>query len=79
MRTTIEIPEKLRAELLRIAGKRGMKGFSLIIQEALEQYLSFENDRNEKTKHALLAKGALKDTGGAFEERVKELRKTWRS
>ncbi|MCH7921306.1 MAG: ribbon-helix-helix protein, CopG family [Planctomycetes bacterium] len=37
MRTTIEMSDHLRAELLQLAAKRGLKGFSQIVEEAISQ------------------------------------------
>lgn len=39
MRTTIELDDELRAALLSLAAKRGMRGYSSLVQEALAQYL----------------------------------------
>jgi predicted DNA-binding protein len=39
MRTTIEIPDDQRARLLELAARRGEKGFSALVREALELYL----------------------------------------
>jgi len=39
VRTTIEIKPGHRARLLEVAARRGEKGFSSVIAEALESYL----------------------------------------
>ena len=39
MRTTIEIKPEHRAKLLELAARRGQKGFSQLIAEALEAFL----------------------------------------
>ena len=39
MRTTIELTDELRAALLSLAGKRGLRGYSSLVQEALAQYM----------------------------------------
>ena len=39
MRTTVEITDAQRAELLKLAAQRGEKGFSAVIREALDLYL----------------------------------------
>lgn len=39
MRTTIELSDAQRSDLLALAGRRGLRGYSLLIQEALAQYL----------------------------------------
>ncbi|MDZ4696246.1 MAG: hypothetical protein SGI86_13955 [Deltaproteobacteria bacterium] len=39
MRTTIELADGQRTRLVELAARRGEKGFSRIIQEALEDFL----------------------------------------
>ena len=39
MRTTVEITSAQRARLLALAARRGDKGFSRLVQEALDAYL----------------------------------------
>ena len=79
MRTTIELPKDQRAELLKLAAKRGMKGFSQIIQEALNEYLIRQNSREDLVRAAMGLKGTV--TGklaDEFEERIKAIRSDWR-
>ena len=40
MRTTIELTDEQRAALLAKAARRGMRGYSQLVQEALARYLS---------------------------------------
>lgn len=40
MRTTIELPDEQRAKLLELAARRGEKGFSKLVQEAVAEYLA---------------------------------------
>ena len=39
MRTTIELTDEQRSRLLALAGKRRLRGYSSLVQEALAQYL----------------------------------------
>lgn len=39
MRTSIELTDEQRAALLTLAGRRGLRGYSSLVQEALAQYL----------------------------------------
>lgn len=39
MRTTIELTDEQRSALLALAGRRGLRGYSSLVQEALAQYL----------------------------------------
>jgi hypothetical protein len=79
MRTTIEITDEQRAELLRLAASRRLKGFSQIVQEALDEYLRRQGGRDREIATALTLKGAL--TAGEadeFRERVNRIRENWR-
>ena len=79
MRTTIEIPDHFRAKLLEIAARRGVKGFSAIVQEAIEKYLEEKEPHNDKITQALSVLGTLKEhEADAIETSIKELRKKWR-
>ncbi len=79
MRTTIEITEAQRAELLKIAGSRGEKGFSSVVREALDLYLRTHASRKDAVRAALGVRGAL--TGADGEElaaEVEAIRRNWR-
>jgi hypothetical protein len=79
MRTTIELTETQRAELLRIAAQRGMKGFSPLVQEALDAYLEKEASRHSLIQAALSLKGSFSEIeADEFEDRTKSIRKNWR-
>lgn len=79
MRTTVEITEDQRAELLRLAARRGLKGFSGLIQEALDHYLSQQGRRDGAIEAALALKGSLTDReADDLAERVSKIRETWR-
>ena len=60
MRTTIEIKPEHRAKLLALAARRGSKGFSELVAEALDVYLELEFDRTAHRKGAALLKGTLR-------------------
>ncbi len=78
MRTTIELPDEQRAQLLEIAARRGEKGFSGIIQEALDLYLRSPQNSNA-IEQALKSKGKFsEDEADALEASVRELREHWR-
>jgi hypothetical protein len=79
MRTTIEITDVQRAELLSLAAQRGMKGFSSLVHEALEEYLSRQGGKKQEIITALSLRGCLKGKeAAAFEERAASLRELWR-
>ena len=71
--------DELRAKLLSIAARRGIKGFSKIVEEALESYLELELSKNERIEKALAAKGSLdEDDAERLLDVSAELRKSWR-
>jgi hypothetical protein len=79
MRTTIEITDKQRGRLLELAARRGEKGFSRLVQEALDTYLAENLDHRERIKDALAALGSLSERAATgLEESVRELRSSWR-
>ena len=79
MRTTVEISNAVRAKLLSLAAKRGMKGFSAIVEDALEQYLRRDEAQAELLKKARAAKGSLDDAEVQhMRKTVSALRRKWR-
>ena len=79
MRTTIEIRDDLRAALLELAAKRGEKGFSRLVGEAIEAYLEAQHRRDEGRRRALQTKGAMSaEEAQELRDRATEIRETWR-
>lgn len=79
MRTTVEIKDDLRAKLLSLAAKRKLKGFSSLVEEALESYLGHDNSKEQRIERALAVKGSLTDEDAdAMNAVVSELRSKWR-
>lgn len=79
MRTTIDITEAQRGELLKIAGSRGEKGFSSVVREAVDLYLRVHAGRKDAVRAALGVRGALAgEDGEDFDAAVAAIRRTWR-
>ncbi len=79
MRTTIELRDEYRARLLEIAARRGEKGFSGIVEDALEAYLAEEEAMEEARRRALSMRGALSDEDAdALRAEARHLRESWR-
>lgn len=81
MRTTIEIADDKLRSLREIAARRGEKGYSKIIDEALEAYLA-GRDADQSDARAALAE-ELEGAWGAdkaeeVRRRVAESRTEWR-
>ncbi len=78
MRTTIELSEAHRAALLRLAAERGDKGFSRVLGEAVEAYLSNLGLADGRAG-ALRLRGILSaEDARELEDRVRALRESWR-
>ena len=79
MRTTVDISPEQRARLLELAARRGEKGFSKLVQQALDAYLRSQAGEEEKRRRALMLKGAL-ESGEAERLRAatREIRGSWR-
>jgi metal-responsive CopG/Arc/MetJ family transcriptional regulator len=79
MRTTIELPDNQRARLLDLAARRGEKGFSRLIQEAVERLLTDHDSRKARTDVALALKGSMgAKAADDLAESVTRIRSTWR-
>jgi len=79
MRTTVEITDEQRARLLELAARRGEKGFSKLVQEALDQYIDELEEHDRRVQDALSVLGKLDEkTARALEGTIEHLRKRWR-
>jgi predicted transcriptional regulator len=79
MRTTVEIKDEHRSKLLQYAARRGEKGFSRIVGEALDLYFERQKDRQEKVRRALGALGSLSEADARdLRDEANRLRDSWR-
>lgn len=79
MRTTVEIPDEYCAKLLELAVRRGEKGFSGLVQEAVAKYLAEAERREDTVREAQQVIGKLTEAEArALEEGVRTLRDPWR-
>lgn len=79
MRTTIELPNRQRSRLLALSAERGERGFSRIVQEALDRYFDESAARAERVREALRMAGAMpKREADILREHVRGLRYGWR-
>lgn len=79
MRTTIDITDEQRSKLLEIAGKRGEKDLSPLVQEAVDLYLRRFSSGDEAVDEALQAIGSLsRASADRLEESVHDVRRRWR-
>jgi predicted transcriptional regulator len=79
MRTTVEIKDEQRARLQELAARRGLKGFSSILEEAIELYLQGMPAEEDRRKKALALRGALSTAeADRLLESTRLLRRSWR-
>jgi predicted transcriptional regulator len=79
MRTTVEITDEQRSKLLEAAARRGEKGFSSIIQEALDHYFEAAFERRERVERGLRVLGSLEGpVADRLEKDARQLRRSWR-
>jgi hypothetical protein len=79
MRITVELKPEHRSRLLAMAARRGDKGFSGVLREALDTYLDAQTESEHRRRKALALQGSLK-AGEAkkLREWAAALRKDWR-
>lgn len=79
MRTTVEIKAEHRARLLQLAARRGEKGFSRIIAEAIEAYLAELDSLELVRRRALTLCGRLsKKEADRLRSDTAKIRQSWR-
>ncbi len=77
MRTTVEIRDDQHAALAALASRRGVRGFSRLVEEAIDLYLA--EQRRDRLDEALSLEGALSDEQAQeLERRIAEAWATWR-
>ncbi len=84
MRTTIEISDDTLRKLRELAARRGEKGYSRIIEEALAAYfggsLGGPADRRTREERLLALEGSISDEEAEeMKERIRESRRQWRT
>jgi len=78
MRTTVEITSVQHEALNALAKRRGLRGFSQLVQEALDVYLQGLGD--SETKLLLSLEGSLNEQQEAeMRSRIEDARAAWRA
>ena len=79
MRTTVEITREHRAALITIAAQRSQKGFSRVLEEAIESYLGGEKERVQRRQELRALAGSLSESEAAeLRHTTHQLRESWR-
>ena len=78
MRTTVEITAEQHRALSAIAQRRGVRGFSVLVQEALDGYLA--NLNTDEVELLLGLEGvATESDAREMRSRIKDTRSKWRA
>jgi hypothetical protein len=76
---TVEMKPQHRSALLALAARRGEKGFSSVLAEAIEEYLNEERTRVQRRKEVLSLAGSLSaDEAKSLRSTATSLRENWR-
>jgi hypothetical protein len=79
MRTTVEITDAQRAGLLELAARRGEKGFSRLVQEAVDRLLADERAGKGRVEAALALEGSMTaEAADGLTASIARLRRSWR-
>lgn len=79
MRATIELPNRLRAAVLAVAARKGYRGYSRVIIEALEFYLAEKEAQESGLSELLALRGSWSDDEAeGVRKGIEEARANWR-
>lgn len=78
MRTTVEISDKHRSALLSLAAQKGLRGYSKLIEEAIDCYIASQSNSTEIKNNILVMKGSWKKDSGQIKTNIRELRENWK-
>ena len=78
MRATVEIPDHLRAAVLAVAARKGYRGYSKVIVEALEFYLAEKAAQESGLQELLNLRGTWsRQAASKTRNRIAEARANW--
>ena len=79
MRTTIELSDDHRGALHSLAAKRGLRGYSKLIEEAIDFYIKEKVKRGDEVKDVLKMKGTWREEEARrVRKRLEEVRQNWK-
>jgi metal-responsive CopG/Arc/MetJ family transcriptional regulator len=79
MRTTIELSDEHRSALHSLAARKGFRGYSKVIQEAIDLYISEKLKREDGTGRLLKMKGTWsREETQKLRKKLKEIRRIWK-
>jgi hypothetical protein len=78
MRTTVDLRNDQHAALAALASRRGLRGYSALVQEALDLYL--EEHGEDRLSETLAVRGILsEEEASEAERRIADAWTTWRN
>jgi metal-responsive CopG/Arc/MetJ family transcriptional regulator len=79
MRTTVELSDDLIAALHALAVKKGYRGYSRVMEEAVKHYLR-EHEKKDRSLSVLMKmRGSWNaEEAARTKEKLEEIRKNWR-
>jgi hypothetical protein len=78
MRTTIEIQDRYRSILHSLAVKKGLRGYSTIIEDALDTYIDGLSRKDSLKNEILQMMGSWQEEEiSQVKDKIKEMRKNW--
>lgn len=79
MRATIELPDHLRAAVMAVAARKGYRGYSRVIVEALEFYLAEKEAKESGLQDLLDLRGSWSSREAAsVRSEISRQRKNWK-
>jgi metal-responsive CopG/Arc/MetJ family transcriptional regulator len=79
MRTTIELTNDHRSSLHSLAARRGLRGYSKLIQEAVDLYIQEMMAKEGNARLLLKMRGTWnKEDSRKFQKKLREIRKSWK-
>ena len=79
MRTTVELSNDHRSSLHSLAARRGLRGYSKLIQEAVDLYIQEMTAKQGSAEHLLQMRGTWnKEEARKFQKKLKGIRKNWK-
>ena len=78
MRTTIELSDRHRGILHALSSERGLRGYSKIIEEAIDFYITEKALKDKTAQELIKLKGSWSvKEGERIKAKLKEVRKDW--
>ena len=78
MRTTVELSEDMIAALHAMAVKKGYRGYSKVMEEALKHYFRDHEKKEQSLSVLMKMRGSWKaEEAARTKKRLEEIRKNW--